>query len=83
MIPQTGKMNVIAGGARSHKDGYGTNTGFYFPYGITIDADQNLWVCDTRNNALRVVQLKNNCKVETVCGEKFDLVSFFFFHLWN
>lgn len=39
-------------------NGSGTNARFNFPNGITMDANDNLYVCDTDNNMIRKVSVK-------------------------
>lgn len=44
------------GGTNTHgfADGPGTNARFYGPYGITTDSNNNLYVTDSQNNAVRL-----------------------------
>lgn len=48
-------VSTLAGGTKGSADGTGSAASFYFPAGITVDKDGNLWVADTYNQLIRKV----------------------------
>lgn len=66
---KTGVVTTFAGSTSSgHTDGKALDAQFNFPYGLTFDTDDNLYVSDQRNHSIRKVS--KNGKVETVAGSK-------------
>jgi len=58
-ITPNGEVSTLAGGGKyqqkSFADGEGSTARFYYPYGIAIDAADNLYVADYGNNRIRKV----------------------------
>ncbi len=49
-------VEILAGnGTKGYKDGKGEEAQFNYPTGLSIDAQDNLYVADTGNNAIRKV----------------------------
>jgi len=56
-------------GTEGYKDGDGINAKFYFPIGIAIDKNGNLFVADTHNHRIR--KLSSSVVVSTDAGKIF------------
>jgi len=56
-VTPDGKVTTLAGkaGSLGNLDGSGENARFNYPEAIVVDADENLFVCDTYNQAIRKV----------------------------
>lgn len=55
-ITPTGVVSTLAGtGKRSFINGVGTLAGFSYPYGVAVDDLGNVFVADTKNNAIRKI----------------------------
>lgn len=54
-IALDGTVSTLAGSSLGNTDGQGTAAQFNRPYGITVDADKNLYVSDTNNLTVRKV----------------------------
>ena len=67
-ISPDGKVSDFAGrrGSRGARDGQGTEASFYLPWGIALDSQRNLYVCDSYNNMIRKVSPQG--KVTTIAG---------------
>lgn len=66
-----GKVTTIAGGLNSgYKDDRSYDASFYFPSGLAIDGDGNIFVADTLNNVIRKIDPAAN--VTTFAGKKDD-----------
>lgn len=53
-----------------HVDGTNSDAQFYGPYGITVDANDNLYVSDTYNNLIRkITPMGTNWVVTTLAGD--------------
>lgn len=61
----TGEIRTIAGGTAGFADGTGAQARFNSPYGIALDASNNLVVTDTGNNRLRRI---SGGQVTTIAG---------------
>jgi hypothetical protein len=52
-------VSTLAGGGNGTRgtfaDGNGTNAGFWFPYGVAVDASGNVFVADQNNQRIRKV----------------------------
>lgn len=61
-------MTTIAGsGQGGSADGFGRNSYFNFPLGITIDANGTLFISDTNNATIRTINTKTG-EVRTIAG---------------
>ncbi|WP_288979825.1 putative Ig domain-containing protein, partial [uncultured Flavobacterium sp.] len=66
-ITPAGMVSTFAGsGTQGSSDGIGTNASFYFPYSITIDKADNLYVTDSGNHLIRKIDPSAN--VTTIAG---------------
>lgn len=66
-ITPTGIVSTFAGnGTFGSVDGTGTNARLYYPTGITIDPNDNLYVADYRNNQIR--KISPGGEVTTLAG---------------
>ncbi len=66
-ISASGEVSVFAGDSGGNTtDGNGTDASFTFPYGIAIDADDNLYVTDGGNHLIR--KITPNADVTTIAG---------------
>lgn len=56
-ITPAGVVSVFAGtsGTSGNTNGIGTAAKFYFPMGIAIDSNDNLFVCDSNNQSIRKI----------------------------
>jgi sugar lactone lactonase YvrE len=56
-ITPSGEITIFAGslGNIGSTNGNGTNSKFHYPYGITIDSSNNLYVCDTGNQFVKKI----------------------------
>lgn len=67
-ITKTGLVSTFAGnGLAGKNDGQLTSASFYFPKALAIDANDNLVVADTGNNAIRLI-IKRSSHVFTLAG---------------
>ncbi len=55
VIPDKGVDEVAGNGQVGYKDGKGTEAQFNYPTGLAFDAQDNLYVADTGNHAIRKV----------------------------
>lgn len=53
---ETWNVSTVAGGSRGDADGTGTNAMFNAPAGVAADSYGNIFVADSRNNAIRLGQ---------------------------
>ncbi|MFY7884774.1 MAG: putative Ig domain-containing protein, partial [Dolichospermum sp.] len=66
-ITPAGMVSTFAGsGTQGRLDGIGTNASFYFPYSITIDKADNLYVTDAYYHLIRKIDPSGN--VTTIAG---------------
>ncbi|WP_324068536.1 MAG: cadherin domain-containing protein [Flavobacterium sp.] len=66
-ITPAGMVSTFAGsGTQGRLDGTGTNASFYFPFSITIDKTDNLYVTDSGNHLIRKIDPSAN--VTTIAG---------------
>ncbi len=65
-ISPDGTNTNIAGGGRGFADGNGANARFYYPSGIALDANGNLFVADMQNHAIRKISAAG--VVTTIAG---------------
>jgi hypothetical protein len=70
-----GTVSNLAGQAfvSGAANGQGTNATFSYPEGIAADGAGNLYVADSQNNAIRVIDNNNNVSTVPVGGYIFDL----------
>jgi streptogramin lyase len=71
-ITLQGEVSTIAGFAGISGGTDGTNSGarFYYPFGVAIDINGNLYVADTYNNTIRkVTPVGTNWLVTTLAGQ--------------
>ncbi|HEY5749117.1 MAG TPA: IPT/TIG domain-containing protein [Chryseolinea sp.] len=61
-----GVVSTLAGGTQGQQDGAGSNAQFYFPLGITMAPDGNLYVTDFYNHLIRKITPGGN--VTTFAG---------------
>jgi len=62
-------VTTLAGGTRGTNDGIGSDAQFFLPRGVAVDANTNIFVADTVNQAIRLVTLEGtNWVVTTVAG---------------
>jgi hypothetical protein len=66
-ITPTGQVSTLAGGAEGFKDGAGKDAAFNSPSALAVDADGNLYVADTGNNAIRKITPAG--QVSTLAGD--------------
>ena len=68
-IDSSGNVTTIAGqvGVSGSTDGIGTNALFSFPFGITIDENNNLYITDIGNNNIR--KISSQMIVTTIAGQ--------------
>lgn len=67
-ITPEGVVSTTAGGEEGFQDGQGASARFNTPSAIALDADENLYVADTGNNAIRKVTPEG--VVTTIAGGK-------------
>jgi DNA-binding beta-propeller fold protein YncE len=68
LSPMAGPHDLVAGeGIAGFRDGPFTSALFRHPRGLALDGDR-LYVADTDNDAIRVVDLSNKDRVSTLCG---------------
>ena len=67
-LTPAGSYSIVAGegGQGGTVDGTGAAARFYFPAGITVDANGNLYVCDAFNNRIR--KITSSGVVTTLAG---------------
>jgi hypothetical protein len=53
-LPQ-GKVDTLAGSKKGFVDGIGKNAKFNNPQGVTVDKNRNVFVADTDNHAIRMI----------------------------
>ena len=70
MTPFFGRNYLVAGsGTQGHIDGNFLEAAFNQPSGLALSPDGRLlYVADTGNNAVRIVDLADSDKVSTLCG---------------
>ncbi|MCL2625593.1 MAG: IPT/TIG domain-containing protein [Cystobacterineae bacterium] len=57
-VTPEGFVSTLVGGRLGQGDGTGSQVGFYFPEGITIDAQGNFYVGDTHNHRIRKITIE-------------------------
>ena len=68
IVIATGVVTTLAGtGTPAFADGIGTAASFNAPFGITIDSNGNLFVCDVTNNRIRKIIIATG-EVSTFAG---------------
>jgi sugar lactone lactonase YvrE len=65
-IDTNGIVSTFAGSSAGYRDGIGANAQFYWPIGLTIDAQDNLYVADFEN--IRVRKVTPQAVVTTYAG---------------
>jgi len=63
-----GIVETIAGGEEGFCDGRGTNAKFNYPEGLTLDDKGNIYVADSYNHAIRMVN--SSGEVITIAGSR-------------
>jgi murein DD-endopeptidase MepM/ murein hydrolase activator NlpD len=66
-IKPDGQVSTLAGGAEGFKDRAGKEAAFNSPSALAVDADGNLYVADTGNNAIRKITPAG--QVSTLAGD--------------
>lgn len=64
-------VNIAGNLTKGFKDGEGTEALFYSPEGMCIDSENNIYICDTYNHAIRKLSLNMNTyryMVTTIAG---------------
>lgn len=56
-ITPSGKVSTIAGSSRGYSDGPGISAAFYNPTDVAVDANDNIYVADNGNHAIRKIRL--------------------------
>ena len=65
----TGELTTIAGNkVEGGADGCGPAAQFFGPHGVAYTPDEKLWVADTKNNCVRMIDMANGNCVTTVGG---------------
>jgi hypothetical protein len=54
-VSPDGTITTVAGGGKGFADGNGVNARFFYPSGIALDGNGNLFVADMQNHAIRKV----------------------------
>jgi streptogramin lyase len=54
-ITPAGVVTTLAGSTQGYTEGTGAAAQFYYPYGVATDADGNVYVADTFNQAVRKI----------------------------
>ncbi len=68
-ITPSGVVTTFAGSSRGFADGAGTNAQFYYPTGIAIDNQGNIYVIDKQNTKVR--KITPNGVVSTLAGSSY------------
>ena len=63
----SGLVSTIAGSTEGYADGVGTAAQFFFPRGVCMDSNGNLFVCEDGNHKIRKIDLSTNM-VTTFAG---------------
>lgn len=66
-IAPDGSTTTLAGSTEGYAEGHGTAAAFNTPSGVALDAEGNLYVADTGNNAIRKVTPQG--QVSTLAGD--------------
>lgn len=68
-VPASGSaVATFAGGVSGYRDGAGAEASFNYAYGLTTDVDDNVYVADSYNHAIRKIDPNGN--VTTIAGAK-------------
>ncbi len=65
-IDPSGNVTTIAGSTSGFVDGRGTNATFFRPRNLAVDTNNNIYVSDTQNHAIRKIDTSGN--VTTIAG---------------
>lgn len=66
MVTPDGIVSTLAGSTIGYEDGTGNLAKFYYPCGVAIDVNNNVYVADTLNNKIRIIDTVGN--VTTLAG---------------
>jgi sugar lactone lactonase YvrE len=70
-IDKSGEVTTVAGSfaAPGFRDGVGENARFFNPYAMAVDAQDNVWVADRLNHAIRKIsRVDSHWMVKTIAG---------------
>lgn len=69
-ITPSGEVSTFSGSTQGYQDGDRKTAKYYWPAGITIDAQENLYISDTYNNKIRKISTNGN--VSSIAGSTAD-----------
>ncbi len=86
VVDEPAVVSTVAGGVNgisgAYADGFGSNAGFNYPYGVAVDAIGNVFVADSGNRRIRKVAASGGTRIGRVtlharaeCGQSFRTFS--------